>query len=480
MLCAYVLVICQVLAAPLVFLGHSAQLAAVSYAQNTQTTALEGGSYNLYSPSEDLTLMSGVTDPSGNPHLYKRNLENFREFSPIVLGNTETHYSDPSIVTLLDQSSTKYLYFTRLSAQDAASSTLARLNNHIGVAISTDGGVSWEDKGTLIGQANGIDARGAWSPGAVLTKDAQLWVYFSTNYPGDITVYRALLDQSGTNVIATERTYLIDEKTPKALTGFDVSVSLAGDGYQMVINKDFSSIYRYISNDGIHWYTDTQTNNPVVAAQKGSVVRGAIQKNNTIYFSGGSVEKGIFNTLNSVDMATLSTQASFSYVDAQQQLGFQTGQPSGSSSNAGGSGGMAVMVGVMGIAAIAGLTYLITGATAAGTTAATVGTAAVSSNLTGFSFGGRIGVVVPCVSALGPSLWVQLAVPASLLLPPYSYIWTPATMVGIPPKPPSIPPSHPGQEIKGRFDIPYVCFTYSVPPIPLYGLRMQTEQVSAI
>jgi hypothetical protein len=288
------------------------------------------------------------------------------------------------------------------------------------------------------------------------------------------------LDQSGTNVIATERVYLIDEKTPKALTGFDVSVSVAGDGYQMVINKDFSSIYRYISNDGIHWYTDPQTSNPIVTAQNGSVVRGAIQKNNTIYFSGGSVEKGVFNTLNSVDMASLSTQASFSNVDAQQQLGFQTGQSSGSNSNTGGSSGMTVMVGVMGIAAVAGLAYLITGATAAGTTAATVGTAAVSSNLTGFSFGGRIGLVVPCVSALGPSIWVQLAVPASLLLPPYSYIWTPATMVGVPPKPPSTPPSHPGQEIKGRFDIPYVCFTYSVPPIPLYGLRMQTEQVSAI
>ena len=92
------------------------------------------------------------------------------------------------------------------------------------------------------------------------------------------------------------------------------------------------------------------------------------------------------------------------------------------------------------------------------------------------SYGGRIAALVPCFSALGPSVWVQL-VPASPLFPPFEYIWTPATLWNMTVGSPSIPPSHIGQQTMGRFDIPFVCFVGNV---PLHGLREQVEGNSLI
>ena len=91
--------------------------------------------------------------------------------------------------------------------------------------------------------------------------------------------------------------------------------------------------------------------------------------------------------------------------------------------------------------------------------------APLSAHALGFSFGGRILSVIPCVSGFGPSLWVSIK-PAGIFAP--TYIWTPATitkLVG--------PPRNPGQQVLGRADIPFVCFIPAKVPIPLYGLRMQ-------
>ena len=89
----------------------------------------------------------------------------------------------------------------------------------------------------------------------------------------------------------------------------------------------------------------------------------------------------------------------------------------------------------------------------------------LSASAFGFSFGGRILAVIPCVSGLGPSLWVSIK-PAGVFAP--TYIWTPATitkLVG--------PPRNPGQQVLGVADVPFVCVIPAKIPIPLYGLRMQ-------
>lgn len=92
----------------------------------------------------------------------------------------------------------------------------------------------------------------------------------------------------------------------------------------------------------------------------------------------------------------------------------------------------------------------------------------LATSAAGFSFGGRVLAVVPCVSAFGPSLHVTIK-PAGVFST--TYIWTPATftlLVG--------PPRTPGQQVLGIADIPYVCF---VGKFPLYGLRMQLVGTSA-
>jgi len=80
------------------------------------------------------------------------------------------------------------------------------------------------------------------------------------------------------------------------------------------------------------------------------------------------------------------------------------------------------------------------------------------------SFGGRIVALVPCVSGAGPSIFVTI-VPSGAFPP--TYIWTPLTITKL-----AGPPRNPGQQVLGTADIPFVCSTPTVPPVPLYGLRM--------
>src|SRR3989344_6256928 len=82
--------------------------------------------------------------------------------------------------------------------------------------------------------------------------------------------------------------------------------------------------------------------------------------------------------------------------------------------------------------------------------------APLSASAFGFSFGGRINKVVPCISGLGPSLHITIR-PAGVFAP--MYIWTPATFTGLFGTPRNI-----GQQVLGIADIPYVCV---IPVTPL-------------
>lgn len=82
----------------------------------------------------------------------------------------------------------------------------------------------------------------------------------------------------------------------------------------------------------------------------------------------------------------------------------------------------------------------------------------------GLSFGGRILLISPCISASGPSVWITIQ-PAGRF--PITYIWAPGTI--------GLPPTHPGQSILGIADIPYVC---KIGTFFLYGQRIQRDAVS--
>lgn len=91
-----------------------------------------------------------------------------------------------------------------------------------------------------------------------------------------------------------------------------------------------------------------------------------------------------------------------------------------------------------------------------------------SASAFGISFGGRVVTSIPCVSPLGPSLYV-VTVPAGFTFVT-PLIWTPATVtysVG--------PPLAPGQQVLGVADVPFAC---SVGLVTFFGLRMQVVGTS--
>jgi hypothetical protein len=86
------------------------------------------------------------------------------------------------------------------------------------------------------------------------------------------------------------------------------------------------------------------------------------------------------------------------------------------------------------------------------------------------SFGGKIVSVIPCS---GGMVHVTI-VPAGLF--PVQYIWTPFTITKL-----YGAPIHPGQQLVGLADVPFVCFIGGgifTSPTPLYGLRMTTVGTS--
>ena len=97
---------------------------------------------------------------------------------------------------------------------------------------------------------------------------------------------------------------------------------------------------------------------------------------------------------------------------------------------------------------------------------------------TGFMpFGGRVTSSVPCISGIGPSLWVTIApfgLPGTI---PFSFIWTPLTLSSTIPPVPSIPPTHAGLQILGTYK-PFGVMGCLIGKVPVYGWRMITENNS--
>ncbi len=83
-----------------------------------------------------------------------------------------------------------------------------------------------------------------------------------------------------------------------------------------------------------------------------------------------------------------------------------------------------------------------------------------------FSFGGRVAVIVPCLSPSGPALWFNIAPLGAF---PLFYIWAPGDI--------GLPPTHSFQSIIGTYDIPYAC---KVGPAVFSGFRLRSDGVSPI
>jgi hypothetical protein len=125
-------------------------------------------------------------------------------------------------------------------------------HNTTGLVVSYDDGASWFWNGIAIGQSNGLDNTGAWSPSALETAGGPV-VWYNTN--GIPTVYRSTMTADGTQAIST--TTCIDLDTGTTLSAANVSIKFdSSDGLYWMVGNDYSrgfNLVAYKSTDGIRW-----------------------------------------------------------------------------------------------------------------------------------------------------------------------------------------------------------------------------------
>lgn len=159
--------------------------------------------------------------------------------------------NDPSVVQR--DNGDLLMYYTGLplsSAMDANPNVFENKmfrDNIVRLATSTDGGQTWDDQGTVIPTANGLDQSGAWSPSALIKND-EIWVYSHTNLvEGEATrILRSRLDISGQIIIDTQATNLTD------LTNIDIKEAY-GSYWLTANNGALNKILLYRSEDGMNF-----------------------------------------------------------------------------------------------------------------------------------------------------------------------------------------------------------------------------------
>ncbi len=175
------------------------------------------------------------------------------------------HANDPTVIQAPTQP-WLFMYYTLLS--NAYGTTSAMMNrNWVGMASSSDGGASWTNRGVIIGQTNGIDARGAWAPSAVPGTASDIWLYYNTssyNCPDaactqpagaagtPVSIYRTRLASNGWAITDT-----VALQTPSGplINLVNVDVAYANGLYYLVADSgiNFRYIKMYISADGVNF-----------------------------------------------------------------------------------------------------------------------------------------------------------------------------------------------------------------------------------
>jgi hypothetical protein len=154
------------------------------------------------------------------------------------------HANDPTVVHR-DDNGWDYMYYTAL-ADTFANATDMTKYNWIGFASSSDGGNTWYDHGIILGQWNGLDSTGAWSPSALIVNN-EVWLYYHTNEPTP-RILRTRLNINGWQLISTEQIHV---NTPAGIYLSNVEIKPGFGYYWMVANTtDLHKIVLYLSTDG--------------------------------------------------------------------------------------------------------------------------------------------------------------------------------------------------------------------------------------
>ena len=215
--------------------------------------ALITGVSNLYSPAvvtvkgtKRMWMGGWLSDQElGTDRIYYSDFQNGAWTAPTPsFQKIGFHVNDPSIIIPpisdgIDSDTLLYMYYT-MARPDRP------LENVVGFASSTDGGISWIDHGIVIDYDNGLNNCGAWSPSALVNGN-EIWIYYHGNGACFTSKFLTRMKLNGLERISTEKIQVHD-------LAVNVDVAKQGGEYVMVANHpDESFVYRYESADGINW-----------------------------------------------------------------------------------------------------------------------------------------------------------------------------------------------------------------------------------
>jgi hypothetical protein len=182
----------------------------------------------------------------------------------LVLERPDALVNDPAVVRVPGRRALR-MYFTSLALDDLGRATE---RNVVWTARSRDGGRTWDRVTEAIGQSNGVNACGAWSP-SVLVEDGLLCVYYHGNSPC-LGAYRTCFEADGTTVARPTEALSL----PFGLANVDVA--RLDDRYVMVGNllglPTFSEIRGVESPDGRTWVPLRGTEDGVLVRAEAGVV----------------------------------------------------------------------------------------------------------------------------------------------------------------------------------------------------------------
>jgi len=174
-----------------------------------------------------------------------------------VLRKPGYHVGDPTVIAHPQQPSWLFMYYTQSSPQAPTTS------NVVGFASSVDGGVTWWDHGIVIGQDNGTNLCGAWSPSALVVGE-EIWLYFHGN-GACLGPYRVRLALNGWQFLGIDFVQV---------PFFAVNLDVSRQGGRFVLWADQPNLHgisRYVSDDGLYFTTHASDVNPIIGSSSALV-----------------------------------------------------------------------------------------------------------------------------------------------------------------------------------------------------------------
>lgn len=233
----------------------------------------------------------------------------------LVFEKVGEHINDGDVVRV---GNATYMFYTSLSNEAVAISTALNNFQHsftkheVGVARSTNNGVSWVDQGIVINRLDSGDAKGAWAPSAILV-GGEIWVYYhtgTTNFNQPIVFRQKFNSNNLAKIGAPQRLSFTDD------TGLLANVDVAKVGSKYILAGNLlgraalDTITLYHSDDGLVFTKLADANdgtNILVQRSSGVVVTPEIvpqgSDSASIFYGQGDGSAVGFDTIRSIDVS---------------------------------------------------------------------------------------------------------------------------------------------------------------------------------